>query len=138
MDIHKIKDLPADELRTLLEGENCGMEDTRYMKPLTSEQLAEWHQKFTQLAIEKATIEDEYETVKDGFKARLKPIQHDTSYALTVIKQRGEYIAGKCYKIPDYDNKMIHIIDADGMVINSRMMKPEERQFTISHSSKAV
>lgn len=137
MDIHKIKDLSADELKTLLEGENCGMEETSYMKPLTIEELADRKAAFTQLAIDKAEIDDEYETVKEQFKSRLKPLQNQISMTLNVIKQRGEWTTGKCYKIPDYDNKMIHIVNGDGMVINSRMMKPEERQFHISHS-KAV
>ena len=134
MDIHSIKNLPAEELATLLEGENCGMEDANYMKPLTPEELADRKAQFTQLAIDKTEIDDEFAKVKEDFKARLKPLAHQISQTLAVIKQRGEWTTGKCYKIPDYDNKMMHIVNAEGLVINSRLMKPEERQFHISHS----
>jgi hypothetical protein len=135
MDITKLKDLPKDELDTLLNGENIGIEETSYMKPLTTQELIDKKDQFALAAIDKETIEGELKDIKDEFKSRLKPVQQVLDAARLAIRQRGEWTKGKCYKLPDYDNKMVHIVDVDGNVISSRIMKPEERQFTISQKA---
>lgn len=131
MDIEKLKSLTKDELMSVLDSESIGIEETSYMRPLTSAELIEKKDQFALAAIDKETIEGELKDIKDGFKSRLKPVQQILDQSRLAIRQRGEWTKGKCYKLPDYDNKMIHIVDGEGNVISSRIMKPEERQFMI-------
>lgn len=137
MDINKLKDLSNEERQMVFESEAIGQEEASYMKPLSAEELAAERQRFADLAIQKAEIDDEFDKVKEDFKAKLKPLQLQISEALGNIKARGIWSKGLCYKIADYDNKLIHIVDDDGLLINSRMMRPDERQFRLTTNQKA-
>ena len=136
MDYTKLHLMNPDELRTLLEGESCGVEETSYHKPLNDTELADKRQEFTQAAIEKAMIDDEFKIEKDKYKEKLAPIQSRLTEALDAVKTRGVMTKGKCHKLPDYDNRLIYIVDDEGHFISSRMMKPEERQLLISHNTR--
>lgn len=137
MDIYKLKDLPPAELASVIDSESIGTEEASYMKPLTAEELAEYRHEFTQAAIEKAELEDEFKIEKEKHKRKLEPVQHRLSESLKVVKQRGIWEKGLCHLIADYDNKLVHVIDSQGNHINTRMMKPEERQFRITPNQKA-
>lgn len=138
MDIYRLKDLPPDERQLVLENESIGEEEQGYMRPLSDTELAEMKTEFSSAAIDKAVIEEEFKQLKDQYKAKLKPYSEMLVQTMSAIKNRAIWTTGKVFKLPDYDNKMIHIVNADGVVINSRMMKPEERQFRIQHNQKSA
>jgi hypothetical protein len=138
MDIYKLKDLSTEERRSVLEGESIGEEEQSYMRPLSDQELADMKTEFSSAAIDKAVVEEEFKQVKDQYKSKLKPYNESIVRAMAAIKNRAIWTSGVVFKLPDYDNKMIHIVNADGVVINSRMMKPEERQFRIQHNQKSA
>lgn len=131
MDIEKLKSMSIEDRKSVFDSESIGVEEASYLKPLTKQELIDKKDQFSQAAIDKATIESEFKDVRDEYKGRLKPIQAIIDSTREVIKQRGQWTKGQCHKIPDYENKIVHIVDTDGNVISSRMMKPEERQFMI-------
>lgn len=138
MDIYRLKDLTQEERQSVLDNESIGEEEQGYLRPLSEQELAEIKTEFSSAAIDKAVIEEEFKLVKEQYKMRLKPYNEQLISTMSAIKNRAIWTTGKVYKLPDYDNKMIHIVNADGVVINSRMMKPEERQFRIQHNQKSA
>jgi hypothetical protein len=127
MDIYKLKTLsPEDRLMVL--NEAVAVEENRYVKPLSNDEMTIMKDEFTQTAIQKAMIDDEFAQVKSDFKARIEPLNTKISECLYALKHKAVEIKGKVYMLADYDNKMMHTVDAEGNVINSRLMKPEERQ----------
>ncbi len=137
MNVHNLKDLSFEDRMSVLESESARSEEQSYMKPLTDKELIDYRAEFSQTSIEISVIEDELDDIKKDFKARLEPLKASVSIALAAIKQRGLWIKGKVYLMPDHENRVMHIVSSEGIVIDSRMMKPEERQYLLNSNQKA-
>jgi hypothetical protein len=138
MNVHQIKNMTPEERFVTLEGENFAVQEQSYMKPLTDQELAEKRAELSQALIEISVIEDEFKTVKDQFKARLEPLKDQKTETLQAVKSRGILTKGKVYLMPDHENRVMHIVTGEGLVLDSRMMRPEERQLTIQHNQKSA
>lgn len=138
MDVYKIKSLSVEERETVLQGEALSVEVQSYMQPLSPDELAVKKDEFTNAAILKAATENELTDIKKEFKDKLDPLRSKISECLTAIKNKAVEVKGNIYKLPDYENQMIHFIDPLGNVLSSRRMLPEEKQYRIMSPSKAV
>lgn len=138
MNVHRIKDLTEDERKTVLDGECFSVEESSYMKPLSDQELIEYRAEFSQVSIEISVIQDELKEIKENFKKRLEPLVTKVSSHLAAIKARGLWTKGRVYLMPDHENRVMHIVSSEGIVIDSRMMKPEERQMTIHQNQKSA
>ena len=130
-DFKNLHQLDPETLRTLLDGESIGVEDTTYHKPLSEIELADRHQQFTRAAIEQAVLGEEFKVLKEEFKKKLEPVQARLKENLEAVRTKGLTKRGKCYKVPDYDKREVHIIDEDGYHVLTRAMYPEERQLNM-------
>lgn len=137
MDIYRLKDMPEDDRVSVLTSESVSIEEHAYMKPLTPDEIAVKKDNLANDSIMKAMIEDEFAEIKASYKDKLDPLKDSIHESLQAIKNKAIEVKGKVYKMPDYDNQMIHVVDPDGNVLSSRRMLPEERQFRIQ-SIKAV
>lgn len=138
MDVYRLKDLSEEERQSVLQGEALTVEEQAYMKPLTPEELAIKKDDLATAAILKAVIEDELAEIKSQYKEKLEPLREKVSEAIEAIKNKAVEVKGHVYKLPDYENQMIHIVDSLGQVLSSRRMLPEERQFRIQQLNKAM
>lgn len=137
MDVHKLKDLSIDDRQSVLQGEALAVEEQVYMRPLTEDEIGQKKDELVQASLLKAVIEEELKNIKEEFKARIEPLKDQITDSLTAIKNKAIESKGQVYRLPDYDNQMIHTVDVMGVVLSSRRMLPEERQFRIQHA-KAV
>lgn len=131
MDIDKLKELSAEDRKSVLESEAIAVEEGKYEKPLTPDELAYYKDEVADNSIAKQTIDDELKEVKKEFKDRLEPIQARIRESLRNIKFKSQEQEGRIYKMADFENQLIHKVDILGNVIHSRRMLPEERQFKI-------
>lgn len=141
MDIHKIKDLSDEDRQQLLQGESMpGHEEQVYPRMLSEAEIAAEEKAVAQYSIHIAAIKDEMAEAMKVFKDRLKPLQASFLASLGAVKTGSVQEKGKVYRIPDYDNRMVHVISEHGTVIQTRQIKPEERQyfFTTSHKLNAA
>lgn len=138
MNVHQLKDLSPEDRLVTLEGECFKVEEQSYLKPLTEAELADRRTEFSQTSIEISVIDDERKEAMAGFKDRIDPLKVKKDAALTAIKHRGEMTKGKVYLMPDHENRVMHVVTPEGLVLDSRMMRPEERQFTIQHNQKTA
>lgn len=132
MDIERLKTLSDDERKSVLESEAIAIEEGKYNKPLTPDEILYYKDELAEHSINQAIILDEYAQVKDEFKERLKPIKDKISTALHAIKYKQIECDGRLYKLSDFDDQMIHKVDELGNVIHSRKMLPEERNFRLN------
>lgn len=131
MEIYKLKDLSDEERQTVLQGEAISVEEQAYMKPLTPDELSIKKDDLASAAILKAVIEEELAEIKAQYKEKLEPLREKVTEAIQAIKNKAVEVKGNVYKMADYDNQMIHVVDSMGQVLSSRRMLPEERQFRI-------
>lgn len=134
MNIYTLKDLSMAERLSVLEGDNAGVEDGTYVKPLTDTETSIEQSEMVATMIQRSLLEAEFDTVKKDYKDRIEPLKESIAAALDNLKTRTKEVKGRLYKMIDYDNKAVHFVDPEGNVVNSRMMKPEERQLHISRN----
>lgn len=128
MDIYKLKTLPEADRMLVLSSEAIEVEKGTYMRPLSDDELREFKDDLAKTSIDQAVLLDELGDIKSNFKLKLDPLKFRISECIEAIKTQSLQVTGDQYKLPDYDNKMIHIVDQDGNVILSRPMYPKERQ----------
>jgi hypothetical protein len=128
MDVYEIKNLDAKTRQEVLITEAFATEEMQFMKPLEESELAALKDELAQTAIKRSMLEDEMANVMEDFKARIKPLKEKFAETLEAIKVKAVDALGTVYLMQDFDNQMIHYVSEDGTVINSRRMKPEERQ----------
>lgn len=131
MNIEHLKNLTVEDRRSVLESEAIAIEEGKYEKPLTPEELLYYKDELAQSSINQAVILDEFAEIKEEYKERLKPIKEKISESIQAIKYKSIQKEGRLYKLADFDDQMIHKVDELGNIIHSRKMLPEERQFRI-------
>jgi hypothetical protein len=131
MDIERLKTMSAEDRKLVLESEAIAVEEGKYEKPLSSEELAFFKDEVADNSIKQAVILDELTDIKKNYKAKLEPIAIKIKTSLRNIKHKSMEQDGRLYKVADFDDQMIHKVDELGNVISSRKMLPEERQFRI-------
>lgn len=130
MDVHKLKDLPHSE-RMLVLDEATKIEEGRYFQPLTEVEMDYYRRQLTDHSILKSQVEHEFKLVKEEYKEKLKPHENAVSEAIEALKTKQVEKTGRLYILSDYEAKIIHKVDINGNVIQSRPMLPEERQLTM-------
>jgi hypothetical protein len=128
MDIFKLKELTPESRRELFVSEAFGTEELSFMKPLEDSELNALKDELAQTAIKRNMLEDEMAAMVEDYKARIKPLKEKFSETLEAIKNKSVETLGTVYLLQDFDNQMMHYVAEDGTVINSRRMKPDERQ----------
>lgn len=131
MNIENLKNLPAEDRRLVLESEAITVEEGKYEKPLTPDEMLYYKDELAVHSINQAVILDEFAEIKKTFKDKLEPIKEKISESIQAIKYKSIQKEGRLYKMADFDDQMIHKVDEAGNVIHSRKMLPEERQFRI-------
>jgi len=139
MNINSLKQLSASDRLMTLQNESLSIEEQTYTKPLSEDEMTLVKEELATAAIAKSFLEEELRQIKEDFKAKMAPHNSVITDAISSLKTGGKTMTGMLYKLPDYDNKVVYFVDADGNQVSSRMMKPEERQVMIgSLISKAV
>lgn len=135
--IKELSKMSKDDRRDFLEAHSVKTVTQSYLKPMSEAELRQAQEDFAQLAIDKAKIDDDFSQIKEEFKSRLKPLNSKIGQKLQHIRIKAQEMNGPVHQIPDYDNFYMHTVADDGTYINGRMMLPEERQMTITHTLKA-
>jgi len=132
MDIDYIKQMsPAERLELLRADAMEIIENTTYTKPLTEAEVAFYKDELSEKSILQFEMMEQKKDADKAFKDRLTPVQNAIRKALKATKFRMIECQGTLFKIAEFDTKMVHTIDHDGNLINSRPMLPNERQMRI-------
>lgn len=112
--------------------DNCdSVEMVGYTKPFTEEELTEFKEELAQSAIEIADLETEKKEVMDDFKSKLKPLQESSRELIENLKKKARYTEEQCFKFIDYNSGQVGFYNSDGVLVDSRALRPQEMQKTI-------
>lgn len=136
MELNRLKLLSQAERSSVFETEAIGSEQVTYMKPLTDMEMTIIREELATASIAKALLDDELRQMKDDFKARIEPHATKITEAIESLKNRVQQVTGLLHKFIDYESKTVTMVDEAGNVIDTRMMKPEERQLFLRPESK--
>jgi hypothetical protein len=117
-----------DEIKRILI-DNCeGAEEKTYTKRLTDEELQEKNQQFIDTNIDIDKADEKLAEAKHEHKSIVKPLKDERKHLLRTVKTKHEEITGKLYKMANHEQGIIDFVDEFGTIIESRRMKPEEKQ----------
>lgn len=124
-------DASPRERKQLLE-DNCDSKEKKtYSREFTPQRLEAMKDDLSQTVIKISDLETEKKAVVDEFKGKLKPLKEDQTRLTENIKRRAEYVTEDCYKMIDHEASMVGFYNAEGKLIESRPIRPEEKQTTI-------
>ena len=111
---------------------NCdAVEEVGYSRLFTPDELNIRKEELADVSISIAEIEAEKKEADADFKYRRKPFDERKTVLLEQLKNKSEYVREKCYKFLDHDNRVALFYNADGVLVSSRPMMPQEMQKTI-------
>lgn len=126
----------AKERTMLLQDNAAKVEETTYQKNLSQDELAARREDLADNCIKLNQFEDELKEVKDGFKVKMDPLKVVNKTLLTEIKTKQSTIDGILYHVSNFEDSMMETYDAEGMLISTRRLRPEEKQANIFSLAK--
>lgn len=129
----------SQETRLQLLQQNADhIEETTYFKPLTPDELDLRRELLTDNAIKLSEYEDEKKEIMNDFKTKMDPLAKQNKKLLTEVKTRQAEISGVLYLMANHDDGMMETYDANGELVSSRRLRPEEKQKNIFALSKTA
>ena len=125
-----------DAIKDTLESISDNVSNESYIKNLSPKEIKEKQAELSTVCILINDIEIEKKEAMDEFKAQLKDPNMDKSALLSSIKLKAEERKGNLYSIADQINGFIYIFDVEGVCVESRQLKPTERQLSINSDLK--
>lgn len=108
------------------------IEKQTFMRKLMDPEYEKVVQDFARVATDIKVLEEEFKAVKDDFKDRLKPLQQQFQYHLSVVRTHQIQVTEEVYLIADHESGMMETYSKDGELILSRRLTPEEKQTRMS------
>lgn len=125
------QEYPENVRQQMLE-DNCDkIEEVGYMKPFTPDQLLDMKDRLSNVSIEINDIECEKKAQNEIFKSQIKPLAEERGQLLGNIRNKSEHVKEKCYKFVDQEAGEVGFYTKDGVLVESRAIRQDERQMTI-------
>lgn len=122
----------ADGQRRQMLEDNCDkVEELGYMKPFSRDQLLAMKDRLSEVSITINDIEVEKKSQVALYKAQIKPLAEERRTLLDNIRNRAEHVKENCFKFVDQEAGEVGYYSADGVLIESRPIRQDERQQTI-------
>jgi len=125
------QDVPEEKRAQMLSDNADSIEEIGYMKQFTDEEILSMKDDLAEVSININEIDIEKKEVAAEFKHKLEPLTDQKKEILTKIKNKAEFVKEECYKFTDFDNQMVTYYNNLGQVVESRRMRPDERQLKI-------
>lgn len=125
--------------RLMVLQENAAIiEQTKYQKSLTQDELALRHEELAANCIKLSSIDDEKKEVMANFKLKTDPLNSANKTLLAEIKIKQTTVDGTLYHMANHEEGFMETYDQDGMLIATRRLRPEEKQGTIFSMAKTA
>jgi len=127
---------PLNSRRDTLESLAYDVKEDGYTKILKDEEVTAKRAELSDVCISIDTIEVEKKEAVDVFKERLKEPNIDKKELLSAIKHKSEFRNGTLYYVDDQENGFMYVFDENAECIESRPIRPTERQAKIRTLNK--
>lgn len=131
------QDLPPEKRIQILEDNAYNIEEGKYAKKLTEDELNIKRETLTENYIKLNDLEEEKKSFVDRIKLQQKPLIDDNKELLQEVKTGVSIQEGILYMHDDQENGMMNIYNELGEWIDSRRLRPDERQTKIFPIKKA-
>lgn len=116
--------------------DNCdAVEQKTYNRSLTNEELDVIKEELAGASIRLEDIDAEKKAAMELFKERIKAAKAEVQAALKMLRTRSEEVTEDCFKMSEIDSTEVGYYNSLGELIESRPMRPSERQRTIPFTS---
>lgn len=130
-------ELTAKERLMIMQENAAKVQQTSYQKSLPADELAARREDLADNCIKLNSFEDELREVKDDFKLKMDPLKLTNKTLLTEIKTKQSTVEGTLFHLANHEDSMMEIYDNEGYLIESRRLRPEEKQGNIFSLTKA-
>lgn len=122
----------SEESRLQLFRDNCFSEDVRtFLEPFTEDEKIDLKDDLASSNIKLARIRTKFDTVKAEYKGQIDPLKKDIAQTVSMLSSGHKEVTKRIFLMQDHENDKMITYDEDGNFVESRRLKPEERQMTI-------
>ena len=118
-----------DRLETL-ESSADKVEMFSYTRPFTPEEIREFKDQYSTQMIELSQEEEEFKTVKEAFKLKVKPMKEVSKALLTNIKLKAEFLKERCFVM--IEGNEVGYYNGNGELVYQRPLLPGEQKSVFS------
>lgn len=129
---------PAEQLALLRDNSVNVEENARYDVPLAETEISERKDQYLDADKRLREIADEKKSANRQFKDRMGVVEEEKDLLWTEITTKARSERGDLYSIPDYDKGQMMRFNSEGVMVDTRPLKPKERQGYITMSQRKV
>ena len=107
------------------------VEDKTLLINFSDSEIAEMKDKYFDEVLKLSTISDEYKKIADEYKAKIKTIKAEMSVFVDNLKKGYKEELKEVFLVPDQDAGIMEYYTENGKLVESRKLRPSERQLTI-------
>lgn len=137
MILEELRGVPASEIPSYLEGICESVESTRYLRPLSEEEIETARLTLEQDMLVLQNMEEEFAEIKKEHAERIKTKKAEVVFTLRQLKHKSSEESGNVYTVADHENGRMLYVTSQGNVINSRPLMSSERNGNLFHMKKA-
>ena len=130
--------LSPEERLAAIQALSEGEETLTYTKPLSREEMDEYRENLTDEMIKARSLEEQFAQQKAAHKERIDPVNRGIAELLGIIRAKAIEVREECFLVPNYEAGMMEFYNANGELVDSRRLRPEERQTTIKQLNQAI
>jgi hypothetical protein len=97
-------------------------------KDFTESEREVMQQEFLQLSFKLAKLAEDKKLAMMGFAAEIAPVQKDYAKNLKALRQGYREVEDLVYLVPNHDEGIMTYCTADGVIVSTRRLRPEEKQ----------
>jgi hypothetical protein len=107
------------------------IEETKYQKPLSQDDMDLRREKLTENCIRLSELEDEKKEAMAEFKEKMQPMVVENKLLLTEVKTKQQTVFGQLFHLANHESGFMETYDEDGLLVGTRRLRPDERQGSI-------
>lgn len=100
--------------------------EEQYLRPYEQYELEEKREEYVKMSLQMEQIKQEEDDFRAEMKERKDPLTKEMKRVLGNIKQGGENVRGKLYKIVDQNERTTGFYNEDGLCVSQRKALPSE------------
>jgi gas vesicle protein len=121
---------PADRL-AMLQANADEIEQKTYAIRLEGPELEEVRDLISASSLAIADLDEAKKEYIAQYKEEVKPLKEQLAQALTDYRMKARNVTEELYKLVDREEGMVGYYNAQGELIESRRIRPDEKQFAI-------
>lgn len=126
MELQLFQDLSPEERIEMLDAQADEVTEEQYLRPYEQYELNEKREEYVKMSLQMEQIKQEEDDFRAEMKERKDPLTKEMKRVLGNIKQGGENVRGKLYKIVNQDERTTGYYNEDGLCVSQRKALPSE------------